>query len=133
MNLENAEPRWITVRFEISPPDRPLQTNAHYTADLPAWLEPGALPGEVRVTVAGHLVEQHLLRGQEPVPGSFSNFVWTFDGRTRHVRSAEVSGVLVQRLRIGLSDLTVKAPIRVSMDTAKPAGVVVITERRVLP
>jgi hypothetical protein len=122
MDLGNSEPRWVTVRFEVSPPNRPLQTDVHYTRDLPAWLEPGALPGEVRVTVAGSLVEQHLLGGQHPVHGSFSDFVWTFDAESGHVRSATLSGVLRQRLRIGFSTFEVETPIRVVMDTASPAG-----------
>lgn len=122
MNLHDAEPRWVSVRFEVSPPDLPLQTDALYTAELPAWLEPGVLPGEVRVTVAGSLVERHLMRGQHPVPGSFSDFVWTFDSSDGHVRSATLQGVLRQRLRLGLTDFEVRTPIRVFMDTASPAG-----------
>jgi hypothetical protein len=122
MHLADAEPRWITVRFEISPPDRPLQRDSRYTQPIPGWLEPGALPGEVRVTVTGDKVERHLMAGQEPIPGSFSDFVWTFDSRSGHVRSATLSGIVVQRLNMGLKKLTVNTPFRVDMDTSRPAG-----------
>jgi len=122
MDLDNPAPRWITVRFEVSPSARPLQRDAHYTPPLPAWLEPGALPGEVKVTVAGKLVERHMMDDQEPLPGSFSDFVWTFDQRTGHVRSATLSGVILKRVPLGLSDLVVETPIHVAMDTASPAG-----------
>jgi len=122
MDLRDSEPRWVTVRFEVSPPDRPLQTDAHYTVPIPAWLEPGARLDEVKVTVAGNEVERHLMVGQEPVQGSFSDFVWSFDSRTGHVRSATLSGVVVQRVNLGLRTLVVNTPIEVAMDTASPAG-----------
>jgi hypothetical protein len=122
MNLSNAEPRWITVRFEISPHDRPLQRNYRYTQPIPGWLEPGTLPGEVRVTISGREVERHVMAGQEPIRGSFSDFVWTFDSRSGHVRSATLSGIVVQHLNMGLKELVLNTPFRVDMDTSRPAG-----------
>jgi len=122
MDLRDPEPRWIQVRFELSPPDRPGQTDTVYSEPFAAWLEPGERPGEVRVTVDGRTVEQHLLQEQEPRPGSFSDFVWIFDSETGHVRSAKVSGAVSQRLRMGLTSWKVTARIRAEMNTRSDAG-----------
>jgi hypothetical protein len=122
MNLANPEPRAVWVRFEVSPPEHPTRTDALYSPALPAQLAPGPLPGQLSVTVPGRLVERHLLADHAPVPGSFSDFVWVFDAQSGHVRSARVSGVLVQSVRVGLGTWSVAAPIRIEMDTASPAG-----------
>jgi len=122
MDLRDPEPRWVQVRFELSPPDRPGQTDSVYSPPFAAWLEPGERPGEVSVTVDGRTVEQHLLTEHEPRPGSFSNFVWIFDAETGHVRSAKVSGAVRRRLHLGLTSWKVTARIHVEMDTRGDAG-----------
>ena len=122
MDLRDPEPRWVQVRFELSPPDRPGQTDTVYSPPFAAWLEPGERPGEVSVSVDGRTVEQHLLPDHEPRPGSFSDFVWIFDVETGHVRSAKVSGAVHQRLRLGLASWKVTARIRVEMNTRSDAG-----------
>jgi hypothetical protein len=123
MDLGNGAARWVTVRVELSPAEHPAQTDTSYSPALPAWLEPGLREGEVRVTVAGSLVERHLMPGQDVVPGSFSDFVWVFDSATGHVRSATVSGIVRQTIQVGLGTWTVELPIRVAMDTERRAGV----------
>jgi hypothetical protein len=122
MDLRDPEPRWVQVRFELSPPDRPGQTDTVYSPPFAAWLECGQRPGEVSVTVDGRIVEQHLLPDHEPRPGSFSDFVWIFDAETGHVRSAKVSGAVRRRLRLGLASWKVTARIRVEMNTSSDAG-----------
>jgi hypothetical protein len=122
MNLRDPEPRWVQVRFELSPPDRPGQTDTVYSPPFAAWLEPGERLGEVRITVDGRIVEQHLLPDYEPRPGSFSDFVWIFDAETGHVHSAKVSGAVLQRLRLGLTSWKVTARISVEMNTRGDAG-----------
>jgi hypothetical protein len=122
MDLRDPEPRWVQVRFELSPPDRPGQTDTVYSPPFAAWLAPGERPGEVSVTVDGRIVEQHLLSDHEPRPGSFSDFVWIFDVGTGHVRSAKVSGAVRRRVRLGLASWKVTALIRVEMDTRSNAG-----------
>jgi hypothetical protein len=122
MDLRDPEPRWVQVRFELSPSDRPGQTDTVYSSPFAAWLEPGERPGEVSVTVDGRTVEEHLLLDQEPRPGSFSDFVWIFDAETGHVRSAKLSGAILQRLHLGLSSWQVTARIRIEMDTRSDAG-----------
>jgi hypothetical protein len=122
VDLGNPAPRWIEARFEISPPDRPGQIDTVYTEPFAAWFAPGQEPGEVTVLVDGGVVEKHLLQGEEPRPGSFSDFVWVFDAETGHVRSATVSGTLIRRLRLGLTTCDVDAQVRIRMDTRGRAG-----------
>jgi len=122
VDLSNPESRWVQVRFEISPPDQPLRTKTSYSRDLPARLDGGADAGEIKITIDRELVERHLLSGHEPVPGSFSDFVWRFEASSGHVRSATLTGTVVRRLEMGLSRWQVNAPIDVQMDTASPAG-----------
>jgi hypothetical protein len=122
MDLRDPEPRWVQVRFELSPPDRPGQTGTVYSPPFAAWLEVGERPGEVSVSVDGRIVEQHLLPEHEPRPGSFSDFVWIFEAETGHVRSAKVSGEVRRRLRLGPASWKVTARIRVEMNTRNDAG-----------
>jgi hypothetical protein len=122
MDLQDPEPRWVQVRFELSPPDRPGQTDSVYSPPFAAWLERGERPGEVSVTVDGRIVEQHLLPDHEPRSGSFSDFVWIFDAETGHVRSAKVSGALHRQLRLGPASWKVTAQIRIEMNTSRDAG-----------
>ena len=122
MDLRDPKPRWVQVRFELSPPDRPGQTDTVYSPPFAAWFEPGKQPGEVSVIVDGRIVEQHLLPDQEPRPGSFSDFVWIFDAETGHVLSAEVSGAVYRRLRLGPASWKITAWIRVEMNTSGHAG-----------
>jgi len=122
MNLRDPEPRWVQVCFERSPPDRPGQTDTVYSPPFAAWFEPGERPDDVRVTVDGRTVEQHLLPDHEPQPGSFSDFVWIFDAETGHVRSARVSGTVHRRIRLGPASWKVSARIHVEMNTSRDAG-----------
>jgi hypothetical protein len=119
MDLSDPTPRTVAVRFEVSPPDRPGQTDVAYSPPFSARLEPGDVHGEIRVVIDGGIVERHLLTGQEPVPDSFSDFVWRFDARTGQVGQADVSGRLMRELGWGIQ---VEVPIRVHMDTSRQAG-----------
>lgn len=119
MDLSLREPRWVAVRFEMSPRERPGQTDTVYSPALAAWLEPGEGRGEMRVTVSGDRVEAQLLYDYDPVAGSFSDFVWTFDAGTGAVLSARVDGRLWHRLGWGTS---IQAPIQVLMSSQRVAG-----------
>jgi hypothetical protein len=119
MDLSLDRPRRIAVRFETAPPDRPDQIDTHYTAPLAAWLEPGEHPGETRVTIDARMVERYLFGDQNPVPGSFGDFVWIFDAASGQVRSAEVSGRLRHHIAWGHF---VETPVWVHMDTLHIAG-----------
>ncbi|MEE8581194.1 MAG: hypothetical protein V3T33_06355 [Myxococcota bacterium] len=122
MRLHDPAPRWISVRFEVSPGPEPNQLDTVYTPPLPAWLEPGDAPDRVRVQVAGRLVEQYLFAGQNPTPGSFSDFVWVFDTVSGHVLSAHTSGKLLSSLRWGFFTSQVETDVDVQMGTRAAAG-----------
>jgi hypothetical protein len=114
--------RWVWVAFEVSPSDLPAQRDTTYTDRLPARLEPGTAEGEIRVIVDAALVEQRLIDDQNPVPGSFSDFVWTFDVQTGHVLSATLTGEVLREIRWGFVKARASAAIAVEMATAQSAG-----------
>jgi hypothetical protein len=121
MNLVDPEPRWVGVRFEVSPHGRPGQRDTIYTQRFPAWVDP--IDAErLRVTVASDVVEQHLMGEQLPVPGSFSDFEWVFDRRTGEVLSASFQGKVSNEIRYGLVSTRVHTEISVRMSTKEQAG-----------
>ena len=122
VDLLDATPRWIQVEFEVSPRQLPAQTDFIYTESYPARIEPGERSGEVRVIVPGNVVEEHLLAEENPIPGSFSDFVWTFDAGSGHVLSATLSGRVTRIVRWGLVRSQASAEINVDMGTGKSAG-----------
>jgi len=122
MDLSDTTARWVSVRFEVSPEDRPGQVRGRFSRRFLARLEPGTDEATVRVTVAAPIVEQHLLTGQEPAPGTFSDFVWTFDRGTGHVVSARTTGVLLRELGWGFTRWKTDAEVEVAMDTFDPVG-----------
>ena len=122
MDLSDPTARWVSVRFEISPEDRPGQIRSRFSPRFLARLEPAARQGEVRVTVSAPIVEEHLFTGQEPSPGTFSDFVWTFDSHTGHVTSARTSGVLLREVGWGLTRWKTDAEVEVTMNTFEAVG-----------
>jgi hypothetical protein len=122
LDLRDPRPRLVSVRFELSPADRPGQLDSVWSVPFAGWLEPVEGAGEVRIRIDGGIVERHLLRDYDPKPGSFSDFVWRIDTATGHVRQASVAGRLARRLRLGFTSWHVDADIRVQMDTGAPAG-----------
>lgn len=122
LDLFNPRARELVVSFEISPREIPNQIDTIYTQDFPARLEPGARDGEVRVVIDAQIIERHLLRSENPVAGSFSDFIWTFDVETGHVVSASLEGQVVRKLDWGIVTTEVHADIEVEMGTARVAG-----------
>jgi hypothetical protein len=122
LDLFNGQPRMILVAFEISPQDRPEQTDFTYSHRFPAWIEPGERESELRVRIDAEIVESHLIPEQNPVLGSFSDFVWTFDVATGHVISATMFGTVVRTLNWGLVKTRTNADIAVAMTTAQESG-----------
>ena len=120
LNLSDASPRAVAVSFEVSPANRPAELRQRFTPPIPAQLEPGSQPGEVRVRIDGRFVEQYLLPDQRASAGSFSEFVWTFDRETGEVRSAIVSGVVLRDIGFGLG--TTDTWIDVRLDTTRDVG-----------
>jgi hypothetical protein len=122
VDLHDAVPRWIEVRFEVSPRDLPAQASSVYTVPVPAWIEPIGDTGLRRVIVDREYVETTLMMDYRPVAGSFGDFVWTFDSVTGAVRNAELSGLVRVELDMGLFRSTVKAKIDTRMATDRIGG-----------
>jgi hypothetical protein len=122
VDLRDPRPRWVTVEFEVSPPEKPAQLDTVYTDRLPAWLEPGDTAGQVKVSIESRVVEQQLLADENPKEGSFGDFVWVFDAETGHVISAMLSGTLIREIGWGIFRSSVATSIRVEMATHKRGG-----------
>lgn len=122
LDLRDARPRWVSVRFENSPADRPGRLAASYTDPIDAWLEPDADPRQVRVTVAGPAVERGYFQRQRLRPGSFSDYVWVFDRASGEVVSASLTGTFIRRFEVGPLSPEVDTRFEALMTTRKPAG-----------
>lgn len=122
LDLSDPTPRWVEVSFESSPAELPGQLAAVWTPRYPARLRPGLRDGWVTVAVPPEVVEKVLLRRVDPEPGSFGPFVWVFDAASGHVITAEFAGAVNRKLDLGLLHPRVRAEIRASMDTLRPAG-----------
>jgi len=121
LDLHDARPRPVAVSFEISPTERPGALDVVYSAPLPARLEPGAAPGQVRVRVPGSAMER-LLAEFDPLPGSFDDYLWTFDATTGDVLSAGFQGWLRQAVAFGLFSTRVETRIEVQVGTHDAIG-----------
>lgn len=122
MNLLDARPRAVVVRFENSPPEAPERLAATYTADIPARLEPDVANGTIRVRVAGRDVERDYFSRQPLREGSFSDFVWVFDPQTGDVVHASLRGVLLRQLDLGLFEKEFETEFTATLSTLHRAG-----------
>ena len=122
MQLEDATPRWVVVQFEDSPNDRPDRLDAVYTKPFAAWLEPDAL-GRVTVRVDAQVLERSLFSENDPVPGSFTDYVWVFDPATGEVVDASFSGSFAFHVNWGITSSEVRARVSASMRTGRSGGV----------
>jgi hypothetical protein len=116
-------PRWVEVAFEVSPRDKPMQTDTIYTPKIRAWLEAADRPGWTKVTVDRGDVERMLFADDDPVAGSFTDFVWVFDTVTGQVISASLSGTLNKEVDWGLFRSKVRTQISADMATNRVGGV----------
>ena len=121
VDFGNPAPRWVDIMFEVSPRDRPGQVDTHYTPKIRAWLE-AADTERIRVTVDRSDVERFLVADDNPIAGSFSDFVWIFEAESGEVLSASVSGEIVKELDWGLFDSKVRAAIEIDMATRRSVG-----------
>lgn len=122
LDLFDSSPRRISVSVEMSPRDDPARLDSIYTPRFSAWLERGEREGEVRIIIPGETVERLLFGDQEPVPGSFSDFVWTFDVETGHVISARLSGSIRRLVNWGFVTSHVAVDIQIEMGTGQVGG-----------
>ena len=121
LDLRNARPRDLMVAFEVSPTEQPDALGSVYSPPLPASLEPGFVPAQRRVRVPAAAMEQ-LLAHFAPVPGSFSDYVWTFDAETGEVLSAGFQGLLSQAVELGFAVAHVETRIEVHVGTHDPVA-----------
>ncbi|RIL05337.1 MAG: hypothetical protein DCC71_10760 [Proteobacteria bacterium] len=121
MDLDDARARWVGVRFENSPSDRPAQLATAYTDEIAAWLEPDGAT-RVRVTVAGRDVERSYFSRQRLRPGSFSDYVWIFDRATGEVVSASLRGTLLREYDLGWVESEIETLFEAFMTTSAEAG-----------
>ncbi|MBW2423117.1 MAG: hypothetical protein JRG86_02660 [Deltaproteobacteria bacterium] len=123
LDLADTTPRWIEVRFEVSPEDAPGRLDGEWSAARPAFLEPTTEPGQIRIRVPADEIEAHLLAtGTQAVPGTFSEFVWQIEATTGHVVHAELSGRVRQPISLGLVRSTAEVAIRAEMTTRQMGG-----------
>lgn len=123
IDLTDPTPRWILVRFEVSPPDQPGRLDSSWSAPRRAYLEPADAPDRIRIRIPAPDVEEHLRStGTEVIPGSFSEFVWTLERHSGHVVAAELTGQVRERLSLGLIRTSIVVDIHVAMTTRDPAG-----------
>jgi hypothetical protein len=122
LTLSVARPREVVVRFEVSPREAPAQLKTTYSQGFRAFVEPGLDVSQMRIVIPSHTVEAFLLGDQNPIPKSFSDFVWTFDTETGHVVSARLSGRVTPQLDWGLVNSETQADIEIEMGTARIGG-----------
>jgi len=123
VDLTDPTPRWILVDFEVSPADQPGRLDSTWSVPRPAYLEPAQSPDEVRIRVPAVAVEEQLRStGTDVIAGTFSEFVWTLEKRSGHVRTAELTGRVRERLSLGLITTSIVVDIRVEMTTRDSAG-----------
>lgn len=121
LDLRDARPRAVSVAFEVSPTERPDALDAIYSEPLPAWLEPDGVAGQLRVRVPGSAMER-LLADRDPLPGSFSDYVWTFDIRSGDVLAASFQGRLHHPVALGFFATHVETQIEVRVGTREAVG-----------
>lgn len=121
MRLGDSTPRWVVIQFENSPRDRPDLLDGPYTEPFSAWLEPDE-HGHVTVRLSGEVLEKNLFRENDPVAGSFSDFLWVFDKQTGDVLSAEFSGIFAYEFDWGFATSLVNAKVQARMATTRQAG-----------
>lgn len=120
MRLADATPRWVVVQFEDSPSSHPDRLDRVYTKPFAAWLETDAR-GRIVVRVDGEVLEKNLFHDNDPVPGSFSDYVWVFDPDSGDV-SASFSGTFAYAIDWGFTSTEIRARVQASMDTRRAGG-----------
>ena len=122
MRIGDPAPRRVLVRFEVSPSERPDLLDRAYSVPFVASLEPAPVRGRVVVRISGDVLERSLFRDRRPLPGSFSDFVWVFDGDTGAVLSASFSGTLLYEIHLGFVTTEIEAQVNAKMSTSDQAG-----------
>jgi hypothetical protein len=120
LDLRDPTPRTVSVAFEVSPTELPGALDVVYSEPMRARLEPTSIPGQVRVRVPGADMER-LFTSYDPLPGSFSEYVWIFDAASGDVIAATLRGRLSRPVPLGVVT-HVETQIEVHVDTRAPVG-----------
>ena len=106
VDLMDAQPRWIEVRFEISPEDEPGSLDRLWSEPRRAHVAPHGDSGRVAIRIPASELEAHLRStGTDVIRGTFSDFVWTLDPRTGVV-AEDVVKVLDRVLDAGFTKVS---------------------------
>ena len=123
LDLADPTPRWVEVRFEVSPEDEPGRLDGTWSAPRTAYLESGPEAGTVRIRIPASEVEAHFrATGTEAVRGSFSEFIWTLDPVSGHVLEAQLEGSIRESFRMGPIRTAATVRIEVTMTTQNAGG-----------
>lgn len=123
LDLADATPRPIEVRFEISPSGAPGRLDSAWSAVRAGLLESSPDPDRVRIRIPAAEMESHLRStGTAVVPGSFSDFVWVLDRITGHVVTASLEGRIQEELGVGFLTTRIAIDIRIEMSTRDEGG-----------
>lgn len=121
MQLADATPRWVMVQFEDSPNDRPEALDRVYTKPFAAWLQPDS-QGRITVRVDAEVLEKSLFFEHDPVPGSFSDYLWVFDPRSGEVLEAVFDGAFHYAIDWGIATTRIEAQVEARMQTTTAGG-----------
>jgi hypothetical protein len=123
LDLADPTPRWIEVRFEISPSSEPGAVDRQWGPYRRAWLDPVADAPAIEIRVPAEVIEAQLRStGTDTVEGSFSPFVWRLDPDSGHVLNAGLSGQIRERIQLGPFRRTTEISIDVDMTTVTRGG-----------
>lgn len=123
LDLTDSSPRWIEVRFEVSPPDEPGSLDRKWSEPRAAYLDSDPTLAVVHIRIPSNEIETHLRStGTDAIQGSFSEFVWTLDPETGHVLAARMTGQVREPIRLGPIRSSAQVEIRVEMTTEGGAG-----------
>ena len=123
LDVNDPTPRWIEVRFEISPEEEPGSLDRHWSEPRRARVELGSSASVLRIEIPAVEVEaQFRSTGADTIPGSFTKFIWVLDPVTGHVLEAEVRGEVREELSLGPFRAYAQVEISVEMNTARVVG-----------
>jgi hypothetical protein len=123
LDLADPTPRWIEVRFEVSPAAEPGSLDVRWSEPRRAQIELVHETGALRIRIPADEVEaQFRSTGSEPIQGTFSDFVWLIDPVTGHVLTADLSGLVQRTIKLGPFSKAARVSIQVEMTTTEQAA-----------
>lgn len=123
LDLADPSPRWIEVRFEVSPADQPGRLDREWSEPRRAYLAPDPAGDAIQIRIPAAVIEAHLRStGTDAIEGSFSEFVWTLEPASGRVLGADLSGRVREEIRLGPIRSSVQIEIEVEMTTEAGAG-----------